>query len=66
MAKKANGCLLGKDASSKCSNGCALCGWNQEEHTIRKKAIINGELKCGDDGLKRLYIKKEEGIKNAD
>ena len=46
---------------------CYRCGWNPEEHTRRKEAIQNGELKENALGLKCLHVNaKEEQETDAD
>lgn len=46
---------------------CARCSWNPRELRRRKQIIGDGEgLQVGTDGLKRLIIKKEENITDAD
>lgn len=47
---------------------CRSCGHELSENARRRQAIRNGELKKGEDGLKRLYLgfKKEESIEDAD
>lgn len=43
------------------------CGWNPYEAGCRKRLIDDGNgLQVGDDGLKRLVIKKEEINEDAD
>ena len=41
---------------------CSSCVWDPKEAARRKKIIRDGGLQVGEDGLRRLYIKKEEEI----
>ena len=49
-------CLLEKP---NCKENCARCGWNPEESERRERAIAQNEFTTGEDGLKRLIIKRE-------
>ena len=51
------------------SEWCAQCGWNPEEIERRKTAIRNGEMVRGEDGLRRLIVKRArpetENVENS-
>lgn len=45
---------------------CPNCGWYPKEAKRRRGLIDRGHFAVDKDGLKRLYVKKKRGKKNAD
>lgn len=64
----ANECLLGIKPSKyeKCPSAaeCANCGWRSDNAEERHRRIKEEGLQTGEDGLRRLIIKKKGGTEN--
>lgn len=58
-----SGCLLGaKRGTNKlveCNDDCSMCGWNPDVYEQRKKAIEDGEMVKGRNGVKHLLLRRQ-------
>ena len=43
---------------------CAGCGWREEVERERREQIRQGKFETGEDGLRRIIIKKKGGTGN--
>lgn len=65
MSNKSETCLI-NPKNRQCDGICQGCGWDFGEAARRKAIIRDGGLQRGNDGLKRLHIKKEEITTDGD